>query len=141
MMIQEVLGVAADTLVALNDTVTVLTPVADSIAGDIATTVGQQLSALVLLGLGFVIKFTVDLGKKASGAFANAHDLVKALVAIVFGQFTIWLGTTTGILLSPDITLLDTTLSGAVLSAVAMGIHGLIRSVFPPKEQPEVAVE
>lgn len=96
---------------------------------EIATTVGGEVAAWVTLLLGIVIKLLVDLGKKLSAKIQSAPDVVKALVAVVFGQLAAVIGTKTGILINPDLAVLDTTLVGATLSAIAMGVHGLVKSL------------
>ena len=122
-----------DTLPILIDTLPV---VADSVAKEIATTVGTQVSALVSLGLGMLIKILVDLGKKASTQFAKAPDMVKAFVALAFGQLAAFTSVKTGLPISSDIAVIDVTLAGAVISAIAMGIHSAIKAIIQPKEEP-----
>lgn len=122
-----------DTLPVLVDT---LPTVVDSVATEIATTVGTEVSALVSLVLGMLIKILVDLGKKASAQFAKAPDIVKALVALAFGQLAAFVSIKTGIPVSSDVAMLDVTLAGAVLSAIAMGVHSLVKAIRQPKEEP-----
>lgn len=121
-----------DTLPVLVDTLPV---VADSVANQIATTIGTEISAIVSLGLGMLIKILVDLGKKGSAEFAKAPDMVKAFVALAFGQLAAFLSVKTGIPISSDIALLDVTLAGAVVSAIAMGLHSALKAIRQPKEE------
>jgi hypothetical protein len=123
-----------DTLPVLMDTLPV---VADSVATEIATKIGTEVSALVSLGLGMLIKVLVDLGKKASVEFEKAPDMVKAFVALAFGQLAAFISVKTGIPISSDVAILDVTLAGAVVSAIAMGIHSGIKAIRQTKtEQP-----
>ena len=96
---------------------------------EIATTVGGEVAAWVTLLLGVVIKLLVDIGKKASAKFQSAPDMVKALVALVFGQLAALVGAKTGITINPDLAVLDTTLVGVTLAAVSMGVHSLVKSL------------
>lgn len=96
---------------------------------EIVTTVSGEVAAWVTLLLGVVIKLLVDLGKKLSAKFQSAPDVVKALVAVVFGQVAAVVSAKTGIFINPDLAVLDTTLVGATLSAVAMGLHSLVKSL------------
>jgi len=102
------------------------------VATEIATTTGAQVSALVSLFLGVVIKFVMDLGKKLSAHLDAAPASVKAFVVVGFGQVAAFISAKTGIFINPDIALLDTTLVGATLSVVSMGVHGLTKSVVAP---------
>jgi hypothetical protein len=101
---------------------------ADSLAQVIGTEVGGQVTALVSLGLGLVLKFAVDLGKKLSTKFATAPDMVKAISVIVFAQLVTLVAAKTGIVLTGDLTTLDTTLAGLVVSTVAMGFHSALKA-------------
>lgn len=96
---------------------------------EIATTVGGEVSALVTLVLGVVIKVVMDLGKKASAHLDAAPALVKVLVVTGFGQLAAFISAKTGVFINPDVAALDATLVGATLSAVAMGVHGLVKSL------------
>lgn len=101
-------------------------------AAEIATTVGAQVSALTSLFLGVVIKLVVDLGKKVSTQLDAAPAPAKALIVVGFGQVAAFVSAKTGIFINPDIAMLDTTLVGATLSVVSMGVHSLVKSVIAP---------
>lgn len=124
------IGVTPDTLPVVVDT---LQQVADSIAQVVGTDVGTQVTAVVSLGIGLVLKFAVDLGKKLSAAFATAPDPVKAFAVVAFGQLVTFIAAKTGIVLTGDLTTLQTTLSGLVISLASMGFHSLSRVLFPKK--------
>jgi hypothetical protein len=97
----------------------------DTLITAVGTEVGMQLSSLLTLVVGLIVKVCVDLGKKASEKFAAAPGMVKTLAVIFFGQVVIWVNAATGIVLTGDLTSLDTTLSGIVLAAVSMGLHAV----------------
>lgn len=99
------------------------------VVAEIATTVGGEVATWVTLVLGVVIKVLMDFGKKASVHLDAAPAPVKALIVAVFGQLAAFISAKTGIFVSPDVAVLDTTLVGVTLSAVAMGVHGLVKSL------------
>ena len=103
-----------------------------AVVTEIANTVGGEVSALVSLVLGAVIKVVMDLGKKASSKLGAAPAPVKALVVAVFGQIAAFISAKTGVLVSPDIAMIDTSLVGLTLAAVSMGVHALTKAVFTP---------
>ena len=125
-MIQDTLAAVVDTLPIVVDSVKVAV---DGLAGQVGTLVGAQVAAWVSLGLGLLVKVVVDLAKKASAKFAAAPDIVKSLGAVLFGQAAAWVTAKTGFVVSADIGALDATLTGIVLAAVAMGIHGLSKVI------------
>jgi hypothetical protein len=101
---------------------------ADSLSQVIGTEVGAQVTTLVSLGLGLALKFVVDLGKKLSTKFATAPDSVKAIAVVLFAQLVTFVSVKTGVLLTGDLTTLDTTLAGLVISAVSMGFHSALKA-------------
>jgi hypothetical protein len=103
-----------------------------AVVTEIANTVGGEVSSLVALVLGVVIKIVVDLGKKASVQLDTAPASVKALVVAAFGQLAAFISAKTGVFVSPDIAVLDASLVGLTLAAVSMGVHGLTKTVFAP---------
>ena len=103
-----------------------------AVVTEITNTVGAEVSALVSLVLGAVIKVVVDLSKKASAHLNNAPAAVKALVVVLFGQAAAFLSAKTGVFINPDIAALDTTLVGILLTGVSMGVHGFTKSVITP---------
>lgn len=96
---------------------------------EIATTVGGEVAVWVSLVLGVVIKVVMDLGKKASAQLDAAPAPVKALVVAAFGQLAAFISAKTGVFVSPDVAVLDTTLVGLTLAAISMGVHGLVKSL------------
>ena len=115
-----------DTFVVAVDTVTA---VVDSVATVGAGQVTAQLNGLVAIGLGFVVKFVMDLTKKLLDKVNTAPAPIKALVAVVFGQVATWVSAWTGLAINPDIQLLDATIAGLVVSGLAMGIHSLLKAL------------
>jgi hypothetical protein len=103
-----------------------------AVVTEIANTVGGEVSALVSLVLGAVIKIVMDLGKKASVQLDTAPAPVKALIVTAFGQLAAFISVKTGVFVSPDIAVIDASLVGLTLAAVSMGVHGLTKAVFAP---------
>jgi hypothetical protein len=100
-----------------------------AVVTEIANTVGAEVSSLVALVLGVVMKVVVDVAKKASTHFEAAAPATKLMVVVAFGQLTAFIGAKTGIFIDPNIATLDTSLVGATLTAVSMGVHGLTKTV------------
>lgn len=100
----------------------------DSLATVVGSDAGTYVSSLVSLGVGILLKYVVDLGKRLSAAFNGAPSPVKTLVAVLFGQGAAWVGKATGLVIQGDPGTLDVTLSGLVLAGIAMGWHSAVKA-------------
>jgi hypothetical protein len=122
-MLQDTVAVTA----AAVDTIQVA---ADSLATAVGSQVGSQVTTLVALGLSVATKFAVDLAKKASTKVATLPDPVKALVAVAFAQAATWVSVKTGLLINPDISVLETTVAGLTVALSAMGVNAVTKTVL-----------
>jgi hypothetical protein len=110
---------------------------ADSVlATNIGDTLGNQISVFVLAGLGLLTKLITSAVAKVMPQWWDAQgDAVKAIVALVFSQVVVFLNWKFGVVLSPDITAIGTSLAGVATWLIAMGWHRLAK--FLPMNQPK----
>lgn len=97
----------------------------DSLAQAVAPTTPAYVAALASLGTSVVLKYAVDVGKKASVKFDEAPAPLKALAVVAFGQVATLASAKAGLVLQGGPSALDVTLSGLVVSASSMGVHAL----------------
>ena len=107
---------------------------ADStLAGDIGSVLGNQVTYYVLAGLGLLTKLITSLIGKVLPIFDAQSDTVKAVIALVFAEAITFLNWKVGFQLSPDITLLGVTLAGVATWGVSMG-WGWLAKFIPAKK-------
>lgn len=111
------------------DTLVVVSAAVDSLSQQISSQVGTQVTSLVLLALGTVVKIVMDFSKSLSVKLGEAPSGVKALVAVLFSQLAVWGSTASGIAINTDINALDVTVVGFVISAIAMGVNAGLKSI------------
>jgi len=108
---------------------------ADSVlAGNVSDVLGSQINVFVLTGLGLLTKIIVSLAGKLLPVWDKQSAAIKAIVALIFAQLVTLLNWKFGVVLSPDITLLGTSLAGVATWFVAMGWHRLAK--FLPINKP-----
>lgn len=129
-MIQDTLTLVVDSLPAAVDT---LTAAVDTLTAAVspASQLGSQVNAGVALGLGALVKLAVDLTRKGVAALDTAPGFVKALVATVFAGVATWASGALGMPVSPDLTVIDTTVASLVVAALSMGVNALVKTAKP----------
>jgi len=122
-MLQDTLQVVADSLPVAVDTVKVVAQ--DSLVANAAQAIGNQVNAGIALVLGVLVKFVVDLAKKALASLDGAPALVKTAVASAFSLGATWLSGVVGFPINGDLGALETTLATLVVAGVSMGVHSV----------------
>lgn len=99
------------------------------------TDVGQEASALVVVGLGALGSAMEQMVKKAVAPFDNASPLVKSMVTLVWGFGLAWLAGRVPWLaaqLPASPSGLGVATNGILMTLTMMGLHKIKQVVAPP---------
>lgn len=99
----------------------------DSLATQIGSDVGAQVSVLVASILALANKYVTDAGKWILGKFGTLPSWSKAALALVFAEGVVFLNASFGLELSTDVSALVTSLSGLLVWVASMGWHSFLK--------------
>lgn len=103
---------------------------ADSLATAIGGQLGSMAAGWLVLGLGMANKWLVTAGVKLLSLQDKLPDFVKAVVAFAFAQGVTLVATQLSFL-TANVQDLPVMMTGALVWAVSMGWHSLLKKLMP----------